>query len=227
MKQKRELRIVANSELRTADDGKLTGYAAVFNSLSEDLGGFRERILPGAFLRTIKTGDVRMLINHDPNRVLGRNTSGSLTLVEDGKGLKFICSLPNISYANDVCESIRRGDISQCSFGFQAREDRWNGDRTRRDLVDVDLFDVSAVTYPAYTDTVVQARSLRSLGFESVGSYADGVTDAGDPRTELEAARNRLNAAGTEQEKDRARIAVSNALQRDITADAVRRARSW
>jgi HK97 family phage prohead protease len=231
---KRELRIVANSELRTANDGKLTGYAAVFNSLSEDLGGFRERILPGAFSRTIKTADVRALINHDPSRVLGRTTTGSLTLAEDSKGLKFTCSLPATTYASDLIESVRRGDISQCSFGFQAREDRWVPGQKQgnsiRELIDVDLFDVSAVTYPAYTDTSIQERSLAHLGFECVGSYgriAASTSSADDPCTELAEARNLLNIARTEQEKDRARVAVANALQRDITADAVRRALSW
>lgn len=167
---KREARFISHAELRTTSDGQITGYAAVFNSLSEDLGGFRERIIPGAFRRTIKTADVRALINHDPNLVLGRTSAGTLTLEEDANGLKFACKMPAISYASDLMVSIRRGDISQCSFGFSMVEDRWNGDI--RELVDVDLFDVSAVTYPAYPDTSVQARELREkFNVDHVGLY--------------------------------------------------------
>lgn len=172
---KREARIVSNGELRTTSEGRITGYAAVFNSLSDDLGGFAERIMPGAFKRTIKTADVRALINHDPNLVLGRTTSGTLTLEEDSKGLKFTCELPDTNYANDLRKVISRGDVSQCSFGFAMVKQRWlddtaSGGNRIRELLDVDLFDVSAVTYPAYQDTSVQLRDLRRA-YESVSYY--------------------------------------------------------
>src|SRR5260370_36306164 len=126
--------------------------------------GFQERIVPGAFKRALEEkADVRALINHDPNKVLGRTASGTLTLDEDSKGLKFRCQMPDTGYATDLLKSIRRGDISQCSFGFIVREDTWiesNENPTIRELRDVDLFDVSVVTFPAYADTSVDARSL-------------------------------------------------------------------
>ena len=160
---KREFRFV-KAELRTeAADGKrfISGYAAKFNQMSSDLGFFREVIRPGAFTRTLKSADVRMLINHDPNLILGRNKSGTLSLSEDETGLKFRCELPDTTYAKDLRESISRGDISQCSFGFTVNRQAWIDDKEEedglvRELLDVDLFDTSAVTFPAYPDTEVQ-----------------------------------------------------------------------
>lgn len=166
----REVRYVP-AEVRSDTAGNvISGYAAVFNSLSADLGGFKERIVPGAFKNALqKKADVRCLVNHEPSQVLGRTSSGTLTLEEDSKGLKFRCQLPNTSYARDVVESIKRGDMSQCSFGFSVNEQRWLESKdkdqpTIRELVDVDLFDVSVVTYPAYDDTSVAARNLWPQG---------------------------------------------------------------
>src|SRR5579859_539389 len=144
----------------------LEGYAATFNSLSHDLNGFREKIMPGAFSRTLKeNADVRALKNHDPNFVLGRSKSGTLKLEQDSRGLRFQVELPNTQYAKDLHESIKRGDMDQCSFAFKAVGQKWseeqdgNGDwYAMRELHDVDLFDVSAVTYPAYEDTSIAAR---------------------------------------------------------------------
>lgn len=180
---KREIRHLKAIEFRADQkDGKnsITGYAAVFNSLSEEMGwfGFRERVMAGAFKRTLEEkADVRGLINHDPNLVLGRTASKTLTLEEDDKGLKFSCDLPDTSYARDLMESIRRGDVSQCSFGFIVRKQTWienKGEEPIRELNDVDLFDVSVVTYPAYADTSVAAeRSLFPDGLpEDVRAHA-------------------------------------------------------
>jgi HK97 family phage prohead protease len=172
---KREFRFV-NAELRTERSGdkrKLTGYAAKYNTKSEDLGGFRETIKPGAFTRAIsEKQDVRFLINHDPNLVLGRTTSGTLQLNEDTTGLHFSCDMPDTTYARDLMESVDRGDISQCSFGFMTRKQAWVDDTDEdgetssiRELHDLDLFDTSAVTYPAYPDTEVHGRSLEARAF--------------------------------------------------------------
>jgi HK97 family phage prohead protease len=156
-------------ELRTkgsADSiGSVVGYAAKFNRQSEDLGGFREVIAPGAFSATLNRGDdIRALVNHDPSLVLGRTKNGSLVLREDATGLRIACALPDTSYARDLYNSIKRGDINQMSFAFQVNDDGedWDddtdedGDRTSiRTLKSVRLLDVSCVTYPAYSDTNV------------------------------------------------------------------------
>lgn len=150
------------AELRAdGDDGKIRGYAAVFNSLSEDLGGFREQIAPGAFSETL-SDDVRALWNHDANFVLGRTTSGTLSLREDNHGLAIEIDPPDTQQARDLLVSIRRGDVSQMSFGFYTKDDGWekrDGENIRT-LRKVELLDVSPVTYPAYQDTAVAVRSL-------------------------------------------------------------------
>ena len=152
-----------------AEDGsdalRFVGYAALFNSWSQDLGGFREQIAPGAFTKALLADDVRALLNHDKNYVLGRNRSGTLVLTEDERGLRFEVTAPNTQWARDLAESVRRGDIDQCSFGFQVVRDDW---RTadgidERTLLEVRLFDVSIVTYPAYLDTSANVRSCAEV----------------------------------------------------------------
>jgi len=166
--QRREFRYLLARELRVSNDNGmrvLSGYAAVFNSLSEDLGMFREQIRPGAFTRCLNgSPDVVCLREHDPRLgVLGRTTSGTLRLSEDSIGLRFEADLPSTSFASDLEESINRGDINGCSFGFIGMEDDWSRSTDGsvvRTLLDVDVFDVSVVTFPAYTATSVQMRSL-------------------------------------------------------------------
>lgn len=137
------------------------GYAALFNSWSRDLGGFRERIAPGAFAKALTTDDVRALLNHDKNYVLGRNRAGTLVLTEDERGLRFEVTAPNTGWARDLAESVKRGDINQCSFGFQTVRDDWRTTEgiDERTLLEVRLFDVSIVTYPAYEATRADVRS--------------------------------------------------------------------
>jgi uncharacterized protein len=171
---KTEIRSLSKCELRAAPSGRrLEGYAAVFNSLSEPLGGFVERILPGAFSRSLREGaDVRALVDHLPSNILGRTKSRTLRLSEDSKGLHFdIPELPNTNAGNDILESVKRGDVSQCSFGFVLKQERWvTGTPRIRELIDVDLFDVSVVTYPAYEATSVSVRSNYGAA-ASFGSY--------------------------------------------------------
>lgn len=163
-----EQRSMQGVELRAAEGGGLPtieGYAAVFNSLSTNLGGFRERIEPGAFAASLKAGaDVRALVDHDPAKIIGRNKSGTLTVTEDERGLKVSIRPPDTTAGRDVVESIRRGDLDAMSFGFVARDDevRKEGGETVRVLRAVDLFDVSVVAYPAYQDTAVALRSVES-----------------------------------------------------------------
>jgi len=156
-------------ELRVdpADDGPPTiaGYAAVFNKLSLDLGGFRERIRPGAFRKCLDGNpDVRALFNHDANLVLGRTRAKTLRLREDGAGLFIRITPPDTNAGRDVVESVKRGDVSGMSFAFWTREDSWHveGGENVRDLIEVDIDggDVSPVTYPAYPDTEVGVRAL-------------------------------------------------------------------
>lgn len=150
---------------------KIVGYAAKFNQWSSDLGGFVERIAPTAFDKA-DMSDVRGLIDHDPGRILGRTASGTLRLSVDDIGLRYEIDLPNTSYARDLMESMKRGDINQSSFAFrvnydnpEAEEWRFNDqtgvyERTINDFSGI--YDVSPVTYPAYpsTESVVSQRSL-------------------------------------------------------------------
>ena len=149
----------------TADDAKtIEGYAAVFDTLSVDLGGFRERIAPGAFTRSVAENDIRALWDHDSKYVLGRNKAGTLALGEDERGLKIAVIPPNTVWATDLVQSIRRGDVNQMSFGFYVRSDDWEDTPMGliRTLRDVDLFDVSIVSYPAYAETSAEARARAS-----------------------------------------------------------------
>ena len=147
------------------------GYALRWNSLSQDLGGFVEEISPEA-LKDADLSDVRCLIDHNPSYVLGRTTSETLELTVDDEGLYFRCQLPDTTYGRDIFTSVRRGDISNCSFGFILDEN--DGDsfekrddglfkRTIRKIKS--LFDVSITTYPAYlnTDVAVAQRSLEAI----------------------------------------------------------------
>lgn len=166
---KREVRTFDMNEFRvmSEEDGKskIAGHAAMFNSLSQDLGGFREMIAPGAFANAIQNSDVRGLWNHDSNIVLGRNKSGTLRLNEDDQGLGFEIDMPDTQLVRDMVMSpIDRGDVSQCSFGFRTITDSWRKQDGEwiRTLEEVELFDVSPVTYPAYTNTDVALRSMQS-----------------------------------------------------------------
>lgn len=164
---------VFNIQLRAAGEGEPTderrsvsGYAALFNSASEDMG-FIEVIEPGAFKNAIPKSDVRALFNHDPNYILARTASGTLTIREDEKGLYYEFSLPNTTIGNDLREMLDRGDVNQSSFAFSVKEQSWeslkldNGEYqyTRRIKEVEQLYDVSPVTYPAYADTTVALRS--------------------------------------------------------------------
>ena len=134
----------------------------MFNTLSEDLVGFREKIKPGAFNKTIKKADVRALFNHDEHYVLGRTKSGTLKLIEDDHGLRMENIPPDTQWAKDLLVSIERGDINQMSFGFRVISDRWEtkDEEPIRILEKVELVDVSPVTFPAYPDTEVALRSM-------------------------------------------------------------------
>jgi hypothetical protein len=188
---------IRSFELRAAadEDFALEGTAVSYDCLSQDLGGFRERIMPGAFTRSLKEGaDVKCLMNHDPNFLLGRTKSGTLQLKDSRTGLGFRCQLDkNNSAHRDVYASVKRGDLSECSFAFivpqggdafdEATQD---GKRfLRRTVMEAALRDVSVVVDPAYNAdgaTSVDART------------ADAAIDAAN--------RARCAAIGQELEAD-------------------------
>jgi hypothetical protein len=161
-------RLFKFTELRVADIGGkkiLQGYSALYDSWSETLGGyFREIIRPGAFANALRNSDVRCLFNHDSNVVLGRSKPGTLKLIEDSRGLRMECDLPNTQAATDLRESINRGDIDGQSFSFTTKQDRWTFSNdskkpAERELLEVEeLFDVGPVTWPAYPETTVGVR---------------------------------------------------------------------
>ena len=176
MPDKKEIRYFP-IEMRVDQEGVIEGYAAIFDKWSEDLGWFRERIRSGAFKNTIKKEDIRALFNHDANQVLGRNKAKTLELSEDKKGLEFLIDPPETQWANDLLISIKRGDIDQASFGFTTIRDEWDYDKDpmERTLIEVKLFDVSVVTYPAYPQTSVSARSLAEMFIARVRSQGDDI----------------------------------------------------
>ena len=165
MESKKELRVfTAPVEYREADEGNGTieGIAAVVN-METNLGWFNEIIMPGAFDEVLK-GDTRALFNHDSNQVLARTTSGTLALSINTDGhLVYNYVTPNRTFAKDLEDMIRSGDVSQSSFAFTVKEDSWeydeNGEREIRKIIKVgELYDVSPVTFPAYADTSVAKR---------------------------------------------------------------------
>lgn len=164
-----ERRAITATQLRVSrTDGepvRVRGYAAVFNQLSEDLGGFREQIVAGAFSERL-ADDVRALINHDSNLVLGRTGPKTLSMSEDTHGLAVDIVLPDTQFARDLAVSMERGDVSQMSFAFTVAADgqAWQRDGTGPWIRTIKrvarMYDVSVVTYPAYPQTDAALRSL-------------------------------------------------------------------
>jgi len=164
------------------------GHAAVFDQrtwIGPPKAGFWEEVAPEAFTRAIREDDVRFLVDHDPGKVLARNTAGTLRLTTDKKGLVTDADMADVTYARDLAVLLERGDISQMSFGFIPTAEQWSTDdegvETRR-LLEVELFDVSAVAYAAYggTDAALRAVEARRAEFRT---------------NQLATLRNRLEAA--------------------------------
>lgn len=163
-REMRQMRTSA-SQFNTREDGNdlyIEGYFSVFNSNYEIWPGATESVAPGAFTNTL-SDDVRALINHDTTLVLGRNKAGTLELKEDARGLWGKITInPNDSDAMNLYERVKRGDVDQCSFGFdivkedtEIREDgsiHWT-------IREVKLYEVSCCTFPAYEDTSISART--------------------------------------------------------------------
>jgi HK97 family phage prohead protease len=160
-------------ELRSAKSGSgpgsLVGYAAVFNSLSVDMGGWFEKLLPGAFDGVMRDPqrDCRALFNHRDELILGRESAGTLKLLLEQGGMRFEVDLPDTQTGRDVATSVKRGDITGCSFSFRLATDgaEWDFDgasplRSVKDILE--LYDVGPVTHPAYKATSVDARSFQA-----------------------------------------------------------------
>jgi len=155
-------------ELRAPSTGRLEGFAAVFDCLSRDLGGFHERIQRGAFSRTLADADnILALYDHDQKSVLGRVGSGTLRLKETERGLWFEVDLPPTQTAKDLSALVERRDITGASFAFSVPMggDFWselNG-KPLRSLLDVTLHEITVTSNPAYVDTTVARRHLQHI----------------------------------------------------------------
>lgn len=151
-------------EVRTLKDGskQVTGYAIVFNSPSADLGGFIEVCDPQMLTRTLNANpDVLLLRDHDQTLLLGRTTADTLQLSVDSTGLKFTATLPKTTIGDDTAENVRLRNLTGCSFGFMTVADEWTqkGTQVLRRLLDIDLFEISITSFPAYSGTSVDTRS--------------------------------------------------------------------
>ena len=162
--ENRELRTIAGG-MEMPEEGKAIGYAALFNTAADIGGAFEEYIEPGAFDEA-DMSDVRALFNHDPNMLLARTASGTLRLSIDQKGLRYEFDIPDTNAGRDLRELLRRGDISQSSFGFSIAEEDWEerrGMKSKRKIKKIKrLYDVSPVTFPAYQETSVALRSFEA-----------------------------------------------------------------
>lgn len=153
-------------EVRTVGNKfQIEGYAAKWNTRSQDLGGFTETIAEYASKASLAAGvDTRALFNHDPNMILGRRGAGTLNVSEDSTGIPYQIDMPDTTYARDLMVSMERKDVLHSSFGFRTVSDDWQADSGTllRTLMAIELLDVSPVTYPAYLDTSsgLGARSL-------------------------------------------------------------------
>lgn len=186
------------TEFNTREDGEklsIEGYFAVFDSIYEIAPGMSESIRSGAFSDTI-SGDIRALINHDTTLVLGRTKANTLELREDSHGLwGHITINPNDGDAMNLYERVKRGDVDQCSIGFNIRSEDTeispDGD-VHWAITGVDLFEVSCCTFPAYEETNIAARSAERDEIQKREKQAwrekmkarlrDGIKSADDPK---------------------------------------------
>ncbi|SFL93967.1 HK97 family phage prohead protease [Halanaerobium salsuginis] len=176
----KEIRVMkTNFEVKNGEENektKVVGYAALFDDPADENMGFIEKISPGAFDKALKKSDTRALINHNPEKILGRVKSGTLKLKEDSKGLYYEVDPPETTYAQDLMKSMDRGDIDQSSFGFTVSVEKWDdsGDVPVRTIVEVDeLFDVSPVTYPWYENTESGLKNREKVFEEHKANYKE------------------------------------------------------
>ena len=153
-------------EFRASDNGvgKLEGYAAVYNRLSQNLGGFVEQVHPDAFRKSLADNvPVVARLNHQDSGLLGTTESGTVRLSSDGTGLRYSVDLPDTSVGRDVAVLAKRGDLRYSSFAFRTISDEWGttpDDFPLRTLTGAQLIDVAPVVTPAYRDTSTGLRML-------------------------------------------------------------------
>jgi hypothetical protein len=166
--RKRELRTYTAAQpltVRTTPDGskQVAGYAIVWNSPSVDLGGFTEICAPSMLDRTLKENpDVLALRDHKQELLIGRTTAGTLDLKTDSTGLAFVVTLPKTAIGDDTAENVRLRNLTGVSFGFSTVDDSWaadSGGSVVRTLLDIDLFEISVTSFPAYNSSSVNTRS--------------------------------------------------------------------
>jgi HK97 family phage prohead protease len=197
-------RYFGDAELRVVDGPagrpRIVGYAAIYNSLSHDLGGFREKIAPGAFSEAMNpNNEVLALMFHDPSRILGRRSAGTLNLREDPKGLYVEIDPPNTAIGNDAIENVRRKDINGMSFRFpRGAKDSWGreGSENVRTLHKCGLMEVTLTPIPAYPGTSASLRALWGDDEETRAYYAQKIKEltgpAPTPRLDMAERRFRL-----------------------------------
>jgi hypothetical protein len=157
---------VAAAEIRVerGADGNavIRGIAIPYGKLSDDLGGFRERFRSGSISKSLPESDVRALVNHNRDLILGRNLSNTLRLLDDTDALRYEIHPPSTAIAEHYVQAVERGDMSGASFRFYAITDAWGleGGETIRDVIEAEIDDISICTYPAYPDTTAATRSL-------------------------------------------------------------------
>jgi hypothetical protein len=185
---KMQTRSALNCELRAETVGdklKLTGYAAIFNSRSQDLGGFTEVIAPGAFKKSLQArNDIKLLWNHDTSAPLASTRAGTLRLIEDSKGLKVEADLAPTTLGKDISILVQRGDVSAFSFGFNVIKDSWSNSGTERTLEAVRLFEASLVSFPAYEATTGTA-TVRGLDADQLAEGLLALENGEELSTEL------------------------------------------
>ncbi len=196
-----ELRYLPFHELRVQREegkpAKIVGYPVVFDSWSEDLGGFREIVRPTVAAALERGTDILSLFNHDSNYVLGRRSNGTLTLSADERGIYYEVEPPDTQWARDLMVSIERGDVKGGSFQFRTITDRWNSDYTERELIDADIPELGPVTFPAYSQTDASVRMLiqeieNRKNLQSEGSEEEqGGMDSDAPKLQVEIERLR------------------------------------
>ena len=218
----KELRYIENSEIRAAADSReVDGYALLFNTLSRNLGGFREKIDPEAIEGVIDASDVMAVLNHDNSRgILARSRfgKGSLTLSADEKGLRYTFSSPRTALGDECLEYLRRGDITQSSFAFTVKEDSWEKQEDGtyiRTIKKFDrLYDVSPVFEPAYFGTDVKCRSFEDFKAEEARKEEEAKAEQERLEQEQREAEEKEKEAKLKQYYDELRQEYQDALKK-------------
>lgn len=169
---------------RAGEDGQIVGRAAPFNEwtmIGKEPWGFREKIRPGAFKKTLNEGDMVLLDNHNPAHPLARKSAGTLRAVEGERGLDFDADPVDTTYAHDAQENIRAGNYAGCSFGFEVVKEKWTRGEDgieERELIEVKAPEISVVTFPAYAQTEAAMRSAVDTAYEVRSAFEDRGGDA-------------------------------------------------